>query len=123
MAKRPSRSLPRGPRQAERDARQRARAATADGAGPTRADQRAAVRLHERQERREAVIYASNWRTPLMVDVIAGIVVFIGGAVLAVLWSPIIAGGLGALGGLYALLAVRRWRHWAGRRRAAGLDT
>lgn len=123
MANRPARTMPRGPRQAARDTRQRARAAAADSAGPTRADQRTAARLHERQERREAVIYARNWRTPLIVDVVGGAVVFVAGAVLAALWSPFIAGGVGALGGLYAVLAVRRWRQWAGRRRTAGLDT
>lgn len=134
-AKRPSRSLPRGPRQAERDARLRARSTArrtevsngaAEGeqpAEPSREDQKAAQRLHVREERRGAIIYAPNWRTPLIVDIVGGIVVFLAGAVFAVLWSPFIAGGIGALGGLYAALAVRRWRLWASRRRAAGLPT
>jgi hypothetical protein len=91
--------------------------------GATRAEQRAAARLHERQERREMIVFASNWKTPILVDLIGGIVVFIAGAVLAVLWNPVVAGGFGALGALYAVLAIRRWRQWAERRRAAGLST
>jgi hypothetical protein len=69
--------------------------------------------------RRERLIYAPNWRTPLVVDIVVGVVVLLVGLALAIAWNPIGGGGLGALGGIYALLAVRRYRQWAALRAAA----
>lgn len=71
--------------------------------------------------RREQLIYAPNWRTPLVVDIVIGLIVLLVGLVLAILWNPIGGGGLGALGGIYALLGARRYRQWAALRAAADL--
>jgi hypothetical protein len=66
---------------------------------------------------KQELVMAPNWRTPIYVDLVLGTVVFVVGLVLAIAWSPIAGGGIGALGALYDALAIRRWRRWAALRR------
>ena len=117
---RPDHTAPAKPTAAQRReaARRAARKSNAAGAAVTRATQRADAQ----RVGREALIYSPKWRTPLIVDIVLGSIVFVVGLVLAVDWSPIAGGGLGALGGLYASLALRRWRLWAALRREAQAD-
>lgn len=69
---------------------------------------------------RDRAALAPNWRSPLRVDLVLGLVGFLLGV-----W--LLAGGvpLGALavvgGGVYIALVVRRWHRWATIRRQAGL--
>ena len=113
---RPARDAPAAPTPAQRDeAEQR----IARRAGRGQAVSRATARAEAQRTGREQVIYSKRWRTPLIVDIVLGSIVLVLGLVLAVNWSPVAGGGFGALGGLYAALAVRRWRLWAGLRGAA----
>lgn len=65
--------------------------------------------------------YASNWRQILAVDFGMGLVVLLAGLVVAVVWFPVLGGGIGALGGVYCWLVFRRYRQWQHWRRDAGL--
>lgn len=64
------------------------------------------------QESRQELIRASNWRAPIIVDIVLGSIVFIAGLALSIAWSPVPGGAIGAAGAVYVLLAVRRWRTW-----------
>ncbi len=44
---------------------------------------------------------ASNWRTPIIVDLVLGTIVCLVGFVLSVNWNPIVGGGIAAVGLLY----------------------
>lgn len=66
---------------------------------------------------KQELVMASNWRTPIYVDLVLGTIVFVVGFVLAVTWMPVAGGGIGALGLLYDALAIRRWRRWSALRR------
>jgi hypothetical protein len=118
---RPDRKAPGAPTPVERH--EAARAKERRSRGSAGAVARATRRAEAQRLNREEVIYSSKWRTPLIVDIVLGSVVFVVGLVIAVDWSPIVGGGLGALGGLYAMLAARRWRLWAALRRDARPDT
>lgn len=65
---------------------------------------------------------AANWRQILAVDAAMGLLVLAAGLVVAVVWSPPIGAGLGALGAVYVVLVARRARDWRSQRRDAGLD-
>ena len=78
---------------------------------------------YQRGEASERVVHASNWRTPIIIDLVLGTIVFAVGFVLAVNWSPIPGGGIAALGLLYDSLAIRRWRKWAAVRHRGETDT
>ena len=66
-------------------------------------------------------IYASNWRTVLVVDAAMGVAVALAGIVLAVVWNVVAGGLLGSCGVAYVVAVVRRGRQWAELRRQAGL--
>ena len=66
-------------------------------------------------------VYASNWRTVLVVDAAMGVAVAIAGIVLAVVWNVVAGGLLGSCGVAYVVAVVRRGRQWAELRRQAGL--
>lgn len=93
----------------------------APAAGPQTALGKLADVAGGQRDRRERLIAASNWRTPLVIDIVLGCVVLLIGLALSIAWNPIGGGGIGALGAIYALLAMRRWRKWAELREAAGL--
>jgi hypothetical protein len=119
---RPARQAPGAPTPAQRAEAKRSADVRAGHAGRAAdASARTTARAEAQRTGRERLIYAKNWRTPLVVDIVMGTIVFVGGVVLSVNWSPVVGGGLGALGALYVLLAVRRWRLWAALRREAGL--
>ena len=117
---RPARQAPGAPTPAQRAEAKRAADVRAGHAGrAANAAARTTARAEAQRTGRERLIYAKNWRTPLVVDIVMGTIAFVGGVVLSVNWSPVVGGGLGALGALYVLLAVRRWRLWAALRREA----
>lgn len=66
-----------------------------------------------REKEKQRLIQASNWRTPIIVDTVLGIVFGIIGVVLAIVWSPLPGGAIGAAGFTYAVMAVSRGRCWA----------
>jgi len=68
-----------------------------------------------------AAAYATNWRMVLVVDAAMGVAVVLAGVSLAIAWSPIGGGCLGALGSAYVFLVVKRGAAWAAWRRDAGL--
>ena len=121
---RPDRQAPGAPTAAQREeARRAADVRAGRGARAAAGVARSTARAEAQRTGRERLIYAENWRTPLVVDIVMGTIVFVIGVVLSVDWSPIAGGGIGALGALYVVLAVRRWRLWAALRREAGLMT
>lgn len=65
-------------------------------------------------------VFASNWRTVLLVDAGMGAAVVVAGVVVAVVWNIIAGGVLAACGIAYVVAVVRRGRQWAELRRAAG---
>ena len=65
---------------------------------------------------------ASNWRRVILVDGLLGIVLAVVGVVLAVIWSQFGGAVVAAAGVLYVFAVIRRYRGFADRRRAAGLD-
>ena len=120
---RPDRQPPVAPTRAQHEEAKRSAAArSGHGDRAAEAVARSTARAQAQRTGRERLIYAPNWRTPLVVDIVLGTIVFVVGVVLAVNWSPIAGGGVGALGALYVVLAVRRWRLWAALRREAGLS-
>jgi len=120
---RPARQAPGAPTPEQRAEARRAADVRAGHAGRAAdAVARSTARAEAQRTGRERLIYAKNWRTPLLVDIVMGTIVFVGGVVLSVNWSPVVGGGIGALGALYVLLAVRRWKLWAALRREAGLN-
>ena len=66
-------------------------------------------------------VFASNWRTVLVVDAAMGVAVAVAGLVVAAVWNVIAGGILGSLGVAYVVAVVRRGREWADLRRDAGL--
>lgn len=62
---------------------------------------------------KQRLIAASNWRTPIVVDVTIGVIIGIVGAWLAIAWSPLPGGAIGAAGLTYAAMAISRGRRWA----------
>ena len=67
---------------------------------------------------KQELVMAPNWRSPIYVDLVLGTIVFVVGLGLAIAWSPVAGGGIGAFGLLYDALAIRRWRRWSELRRA-----
>ena len=65
---------------------------------------------------------ASNWRRVIFVDGLLGIVLAVVGVVLAITWSRFGGAVVAAAGVLYVFAVIRRYRGFADRRRAAGLD-
>ncbi len=66
---------------------------------------------------KQRLIRASNWRTPIIVDTTIGVLIGIIGLVLAIAWSPLPGGAIGAAGLTYAAIAISRGRRWARIRR------
>ena len=62
---------------------------------------------------KQRLIRSSNWRKPIIVDVTLGLIVGIVGLVLAIVWSPLPGGAIGASGLTYAAMAISRGRRWA----------
>lgn len=62
---------------------------------------------------KQRLIRASNWRTPIIVDTSIGVLIGIVGLVLAITWSPLPGGAIGAAGLTYAAMAISRGRRWA----------
>lgn len=79
-----------------------------------------------RESEKQRLIQAPNWRTPIIVDTVLGVAFGIIGVVLAITWSPLPGGAIGAAGFTYAVMAVSRGRRWArlrdGERDASGDD-
>lgn len=65
---------------------------------------------HEAEK--QGLIQASNWRTPIIVDTVIGVLIGIVGLVLAITWSPLPGGAIGAAGLTYATMAISRGRRW-----------
>lgn len=65
-------------------------------------------------------VYASNWRTVLLVDAAMGVAVAVAGLVVAVVWNIIAGSVLGACGIAYVVAVARRGRQWAALRCAVG---
>lgn len=66
-------------------------------------------------------VYASNWKTVLLVDAAVGFAVFVVGLAVIALWNLYVGAFIGSLGLVYVLLVARRARHWVAWRREAGL--
>lgn len=62
---------------------------------------------------KQRLIRAPNWRTPIIVDTLIGVGIGITGLVLAITWSPLPGGAIGAAGLTYATMALARGRRWA----------
>ncbi|MBS1846947.1 MAG: hypothetical protein JST73_01610 [Actinobacteria bacterium] len=62
---------------------------------------------------KQRLIRASNWRTPIIVDVSLGVIIGIVGLVAAIMWAPLPGGAIGAAGLTYAVMAISRGRRWA----------
>jgi|GEM_PF-3354414 len=65
-------------------------------------------------------VFASNWRTVLLVDGAMGVAVAVAGIVVAVVWNIVLGGLLGSCGVAYVVAVVRRGRQWSDLRRRAG---
>lgn len=65
-----------------------------------------------REEEKQRLIEASNWRTPIIVDTVIGVAIGVVGLVLAITWSPLPGGAIGAAGLTYAYMAIVRGRRW-----------
>jgi hypothetical protein len=68
----------------------------------------------------DSAAQAPNWRTVLVVDAALGVVISIGGVVLAVVVNVIVGFLVVALGAAYTALVGARARRWARLRREAG---
>jgi Flp pilus assembly protein TadB len=67
-----------------------------------------------------AAVYASNWRTVLMVDALMGVVVIVVGVV-SMAWVLVAGAFVAAAGCTYVVLVARRARQWSRWRHDAGL--
>ncbi len=85
------------------------------GASIRRVTQAAERKAAAKQE----LIHAPNWRTPIIIDVVLGMIVAIIGAILAIVWSPLPGGAIGAAGATYVVMAYKRFKDWSQQRRAA----
>lgn len=65
-----------------------------------------------KEAEKQRLIRASNWRTPIIVDTVLGVAFGIVGLVLAITWSPLPGGAIGAAGFTYAVMAISRGRRW-----------
>jgi hypothetical protein len=102
---------------------------TPDGAGDPHDDPHDGSRDGSRDDPPEVdpfpgspAAYARNWRQVLLTDAGVGVVFVASGVWAYVAWNEVIGGLVVALGVLYVFLVFRRYRTWAERRRAVGLD-
>lgn len=77
----------------------------------------------QQQQSRDDLLHSENWQTPIIVDVVLGLVLFVVGFTLSIVWNPIGGGGIAAVGLLYVMLAIRRWKQWSMLRRDGGTDS
>lgn len=68
-------------------------------------------------------IYASNWRSILIIDSFVGLAIFAVGVALIVWWNWLFGSFVGALGLTYMAAVGRRFLQWRWLRQRAGLDT
>ena len=68
-------------------------------------------------------IYASNWKSILVVDSMIGLFVFWVGVLMILFWSLVIGAFVGALGLTYVVAVGRRFLQWRWLRRQAGHPT
>lgn len=68
-------------------------------------------------------IYASNWRSILIIDSIVGLCIFMAGVMVMMFWNLLVGSFIGALGLTYIVAVGRRFLQWRWLRRRAGLDT
>lgn len=61
---------------------------------------------------KQRLVQSSNWRTPIIVDTSIGVVIGVIGLILAIIWSPLPGGAIGAAGLTYAAMAISRGRRW-----------
>ena len=68
-------------------------------------------------------IYASNWKSILVIDAMLGMFVAWAGFLLILFWNLFIGAFVGAVGLTYLVAVGRRFLQWRWLRREAGLDT
>ncbi|MDZ7678173.1 MAG: hypothetical protein U5K29_06455 [Acidimicrobiales bacterium] len=68
-------------------------------------------------------IYASNWRSILIIDSMLGFAVFWVGLLMILFWNWFVGSFVGALGLTYMAAVGRRYLQWRWLRRRAGLDS
>jgi hypothetical protein len=68
-------------------------------------------------------IYASNWKSILVIDAMLGAGVALAGFLMTLFWNLFIGAFVGALGLTYLVAVGRRFLQWRWLRREAGLDT
>lgn len=68
-------------------------------------------------------IYASNWKSILVIDSMLGFAVFWIGFLMILFWNWFVGSFVGALGLTYMVAVGRRYLQWRWLRQQAGLDT
>lgn len=68
-------------------------------------------------------IYASNWKSILVIDSMLGLAVFWVGFLMILFWNWFVGSFVGALGLTYMVAVGRRYLQWKWLRQQAGLDT
>jgi hypothetical protein len=68
-------------------------------------------------------IYASNWKSILVIDAMLGLFVFWVGVLMILFWNLFIGAFVGALGLTYLVAVGRRFLQWRWLRQQAGLPT
>jgi hypothetical protein len=68
-------------------------------------------------------IYASNWKSILVIDAMLGVLVAWVGFLMILFWNLLIGAFVGAVGLTYMVAVGRRFLQWRWLRREAGLDT
>ena len=68
-------------------------------------------------------IYASNWKSILVIDAMLGLFVFWVGVLMILFWNLFIGAFVGALGLTYMVAIGRRFLQWRWLRQQAGLPT
>jgi hypothetical protein len=68
-------------------------------------------------------IYASNWKSILVIDSMLGLFVFWAGVLMILFWNLFIGAFVGALGLTYVVAVGRRYLQWRWLRRQAGYPT
>lgn len=68
-------------------------------------------------------IYASNWKSILIIDAMLGLLVFWAGFLMILFWNVLLGAFVGALGLTYMVAVGRRYLQWRWLRREAGYPT
>lgn len=68
-------------------------------------------------------IYASNWKSVIVIDAMLGLGIAWAGFLMMLFWNVLLGAFVGALGLTYMVAVGRRFLQWRWLRRRAGLDT